>query len=136
MVKLAISVLVVAQLCIFQAQASHYIQFKINRANPFAHEAGICIRDGTKLHMWDMDVFGSGVSSYGFHKNGWSAEVDWDKEEVNLVGHMIYKFDKGGKRGTPLVWEGCWDTYPDPNICRNFQAKAKAECDKLLKEIR
>ncbi|KAF9117755.1 hypothetical protein BGW39_001826, partial [Mortierella sp. 14UC] len=116
MVKLAISVLVVAQLCILQAQASHYIQFKIHRSHPFAHVAGICIRDGTNVHMWDFDTFGSGVQSYGFHKDGWSAEVDWDKEEVNLRGHGVYKFDKGGKKGSPLIWEGCWDTQHDPNI--------------------
>ncbi|KAG0371445.1 hypothetical protein BGX24_001667, partial [Mortierella sp. AD032] len=98
MVKLAISVFVVAQFCILQAQASHYIQFKIQRANPFAHHVGICIRDGTKLHMWDRAIFGSGVSSYGFHKDGWSAEVNWSREEVNLKGHGVYKFDKGGKK--------------------------------------
>lgn len=128
MVKFAISVFVVAQLCILQAQASHYIQFKIIRGNPFTHQAGVCIRDGTKVHMSDYDTFGSGVKNYGFHKDGWSATVNWDREEVNLHGYGVYKFDKGGKDGSTLVWEGCWDTNGDPNVCRNFRDAAENDC--------
>lgn len=135
MVKLAILVFVVAQLCILQAQASHYIQFKIARANPFAHRVGICIRDDSKLHMWDYDTFGAAVKDYGFHKNGWSAQVNWEREEVSLQGHGVYKFDKGGKRGTPLVWEGCWDNWGSQRLCRDFIDHARAECTKLLEAV-
>lgn len=136
MVKLAISVFVIAQLCILQAQASHYIQFKIHRGTLIHHEAGVCIRDGTKVHMADYDTFGSGVNSYGFHKDGWHAEVDWEKENVALRGYGVYKFDKTGKKGKTLVWEGCWDTQGDPNICQNFRDQARAECAEHLKRVK
>ncbi|KAG0209276.1 hypothetical protein BGX33_005725, partial [Mortierella sp. NVP41] len=81
----------------------------------------------------DNDRFGSGVQNYGFHKDGWSANVNWKNEEVGLHGHGTYKFDKAGKNGTPLVWEGCWDTPGDPNRCGHFRAQVKRECDELLK---
>ncbi|KAG0199024.1 hypothetical protein BGX33_011938 [Mortierella sp. NVP41] len=136
MVKLAILAFVVAQLCILQAQASHYIQWRLVRAHPFVHTAGICIRDGDRVHMTDHDQFASSVQNYGYHKNGWSANVSWKNEDVHLYGHGTYQFDQKSKGKVEVVWEGCWDTDSDPNRCANFRAQAKKECDAYLKNMR
>ncbi|KAG0199022.1 hypothetical protein BGX33_011936 [Mortierella sp. NVP41] len=135
MVKLAFSAIVVAQLCLLQAQASHYIQWKLARGNLIKHVAGICIRDGDRVHMTDWDDFGSGVQNYGYHKDEWSANVNWKNEEVHLYGHGIYKFDQKSKKLYEVVWEGCWDTDGDHNRCANFRAEAKKQCDSLLEVV-
>ncbi|KAF9104185.1 hypothetical protein BGX29_002279, partial [Mortierella sp. GBA35] len=128
MVKLAISALVVAQLCILQAQASHYILWILKREDLFMHKAGICIRDGDRIHMYDHDRFGASVQNYGYHKNGWSATVSWPKQKVDLHGYGSYKFEETEKDKYLVRWEGCWDTPEDPNRCADFRDQARKEC--------
>ncbi|KAG0199491.1 hypothetical protein BGX33_011613 [Mortierella sp. NVP41] len=106
MAKLAISALVVAQLCLLQAQASHYIEFKLIKDSAFAHRAGICIHNGDTMLMTDMDNFGSGVKNYGFHQNGFSANVNWNNENVGVDGWGTYWFqEKTDKNKKYIRWK-------------------------------
>ncbi|KAF9081436.1 hypothetical protein BGX23_000874 [Mortierella sp. AD031] len=134
MVKLAISALVVAQLCILQAQASHYIQWKLARGHPWIHKAGICIHNGYGMVVSDMDLFGSGVKNYGYHQNGYSVNVNWDNENVGVDSWGTYWFQQKYKDITTVIWEGCWDTTS--HACSQFKARAKDECDVYLSKVK
>ncbi|KAG0199493.1 hypothetical protein BGX33_011615, partial [Mortierella sp. NVP41] len=127
MVKLAISALVVAQLCVLQAQASHFIQWKLSKYDLFMHSAGICIHNGDQIVMADMDTFGSGVKNYGYHDRGYSANVNWDNENVGVDSWGTYWFqEKTPKNGKVVDWRGCWETTA--RKCAEFRAKAEEEC--------
>ena len=127
MVKLAISALVIAQLCLLQAQASHYIQFKLIKDSAIMHRAGICIHNGDNMLLADMDYFGSGVKNYGFHENGYSANVNWDNENVGVDGWGTYWFqDKTPKDKKVVHWEGCWET--SDSKCAHFREYAELSC--------
>ncbi|KAF9081395.1 hypothetical protein BGX23_000926 [Mortierella sp. AD031] len=132
MAKIAIIALLLAQLCILQAQASHYVQFKLVRMKGvmFLHTAGICIHDGERVLMSDYDYFGSGVNDYGFHKDGYSAMVRWNKKNVGITNWGDYSFEHVGDDGTTAFWDGCWTTVGYD--CRYFRSKARADCNARL----
>ncbi|KAG0203775.1 hypothetical protein BGX33_008917, partial [Mortierella sp. NVP41] len=133
MVKFAISAFVVAQLCLLQAQASHYIQYRLNRVD-IVHYGAICIHNGDQILMADGDKFASSVQNYGFHQNGFSANVNWKNQNVGVQGWGTYWFDtKSGEEYQYVTWEGCWET--SDSKCAHFRTYAKAACDEALRKI-
>ncbi|KAF9103767.1 hypothetical protein BGX29_002954 [Mortierella sp. GBA35] len=130
MVKLGISAFLLAQLCILQAHASHYIQFRLIKKTDAVHRAGICLHAGNGIIMSDSDDFASIVKNYGFHKDGWFANVNWGNKEVDVQGWGRYKFQKemGDNRG--VIWGGCWDS--SGGDCNSFKNQARDDCDRAL----
>ncbi|KAF9103766.1 hypothetical protein BGX29_002953 [Mortierella sp. GBA35] len=100
MVKIAFSAVLLAQICILQAYASHYIQFRLYKDMGVLHRVGICLHDGDRALMADQDYFGSSIQNYGFHKDGYAANVKWDNKEVDVQGWGRYKFKNIWSNGT------------------------------------
>ncbi|KAK3847908.1 MAG: hypothetical protein J3R72DRAFT_431046 [Linnemannia gamsii] len=134
MVKIALSALIVALLCMLQVQASHYILFILNRrANigiPFSHTAGICIHDGNRILMADGDQFAPSVVNYGFHKDGYSANVNWNNKNVGVKTWGTYRFDNVEDSKGRASWDGCWTTQG--NDCNDFRDRARWDCEGYL----
>ncbi|KAF9406965.1 hypothetical protein BGZ76_006230, partial [Entomortierella beljakovae] len=131
MIKAAIFAFLLVQLCMLQAQASHYIQFKLRRNDLITHRVGICMHDGSRVIMWDWDRFGASVQNYGFHKDGYSANVNYGRYEVAVSNWDWNKkfYTRYDNRGL-VVWEGCWTTTAAQ--CSHFEAEAKRLCDNIL----
>ncbi|KAG0268719.1 hypothetical protein BGZ95_002340 [Linnemannia exigua] len=133
MFKTLLPVLVLAQSCILAVNASHYISYALRGGGIIQH-AGICLHDHTGLLMRDHDAFGSGVQNYGFHKNGWSLNVNWRNRDVSLQGHGTFGFQGFAKDWDNHHWDGCWDT-PGAPPCSDFKAKAYQECASYFKSV-
>ncbi|KAF9406964.1 hypothetical protein BGZ76_006229, partial [Entomortierella beljakovae] len=132
MIKATIFAFLLVQLCILQAHASHYIQFKLRRITFVGHNVAICMHDGERIIMKDSDTFGSGVNNYGFHKDGYSATVSWKTKEVEVANWQAWysKFPTVYDNGYLAKWEGCWSTTS--LNCNSFHREAKRQCDRAL----
>ncbi|KAF9899446.1 hypothetical protein EC991_008867 [Linnemannia zychae] len=131
MFKTLLPILVLAQSCILAVNASHYIAFAL-QGQSVVNQAGICLHDHTGLLMRDHDNFGISVKNYGFHKDGWSLNVNWNNRNVGLQGHGTYGFQSFGKDWSNHHWQGCWDT-PGAPPCSDFEARASRECESYFK---
>ncbi|KAG0211392.1 hypothetical protein BGX33_004331 [Mortierella sp. NVP41] len=129
MVKLAISAFMLAQLCILKAHASHYILYR-NHLGPMYDYAGICLHAGNGIIMADADTFAHSVQNYGFHKDGWFANVNYKNKEVDVQGWGRYKFQSTKIGLGYAVFDGCWDS--SGGDCSSFEAKAKEDCMEAL----
>ncbi|KAG0211394.1 hypothetical protein BGX33_004333 [Mortierella sp. NVP41] len=130
MVKIAFSAVLLAQICILQAYASHYIQFRLYKDTGVLHRVGICLHDGDRALMADQDYFGSSVQNYGFHKDGYAANVKWDNKEVDVQGWGRYKFKNIWSNGHKNIWDDCWET--SSRKCNTIVDKATSECNRAL----
>ncbi|KAF9090277.1 hypothetical protein BGX23_006117 [Mortierella sp. AD031] len=129
MVKLAISAFLLAQFCILNTQASHYIQFRLTRQTTALHRAGTCIHDG-KILMTDQDGFGSTIENYGFNKDGWFANVNWKNKEVDVQGWGRFKFQKTMDDKYTAIFDGFWDS--SGGDCKGFKNQARYDCGGAL----
>ncbi|KAG0211393.1 hypothetical protein BGX33_004332 [Mortierella sp. NVP41] len=117
MAKLAIFAFLLVQLCIFM----------LRPATTFR----ICLHAGNGILMTDQDVFGSTIKNFGFHKDGWSANVNWGNKEVDVPGWGRFKFPSVQDDGYRAIFDGCWDS--SGGNCNSFKDKAKCDCDAALK---
>ncbi|KAF9426060.1 hypothetical protein BGZ76_002949, partial [Entomortierella beljakovae] len=92
---------------------------------------GICMHDGSRVFMWDWDKFSSTVKNYGFHKDGISANVNWDHKDIGVsTWSWTSKFPMIYDDKSLYVWEGCWSTTAAQ--CRDFESTARELCDNIL----
>ncbi|KAF9083135.1 hypothetical protein BGX23_011757 [Mortierella sp. AD031] len=107
MVKLTISALLLVQLCILHAHASHYISFRKGKYEAFTDRAGICLHNGNRILMTYQDDFAKNVQNYGYHKDGWFANVNWHNKEVDVQGWGRYKFQQVRFQSFRVTADGC-----------------------------
>ncbi|KAG0280938.1 hypothetical protein BGZ97_009339, partial [Linnemannia gamsii] len=98
--------LALAQFCIPQAEASHYIRFVLLRHGVITADGGICIHDGQNIIMAQRGWFASSVQNYGFHNNGFHANVNWNNKEVGVAqwNDGPYKFQNIRDDGNRADW--------------------------------